>query len=317
MARILYVVHRYGFPGGSEVYTQNMAEETKLRGHEVSVLTGETSALMINDIPVLLDPNVVMTQPWDLIVVHGGNVPMQNLILHHSVQIPNPILYLQILPSDTEVCQIGLKNCRWIGCSTAADWHHAEKYGAKDRSVYVPHGITTNTSLGKPGFKQKNNITGPMFLSSGGFWPHKAMNELAELWTRLDMTATLVLTGYDNRYGIQPKTTNKVKSFFLSDRQDVLNAISEADCYLMHSYEEGFGLVLLESMWNSTPWIARDIAGANLLNAWGQTYSTDEQLSNLLQNFNKLVWDLPGAKTYVANNHSIANTVDAILNLVQ
>ena len=316
MKRILYVVHRYGYPGGSEVYTQNMAEETLARGHQVTVLTGETSADSINGVTVSLDPNILVNQTWDLIVVHGGNVPMQNLVLSNAHQIPSSILYMQILPSDSPVCQLGLGNCRWIGCSTQADWQHADKYGVRDKAVYIPHGIDLKTSTGQPGFKTKFDISGPMFLSSGGFWPHKAMTELAELWTNLKMTPTLVLTGYDNRYGIQPKSTNNIKSIFLEDRQDVLNAILEADCYLMHSWEEGFGLVLLESMWNSTPWIARDIAGATRLNAWGKTYTTDEQLAGLLLGFDSLAWNLPAAKEYVAANHSIANTVDAILNLI-
>ena len=37
--KILFVVHRYApYPGGSEYYVQNMAEEMLRRGHDVYVL---------------------------------------------------------------------------------------------------------------------------------------------------------------------------------------------------------------------------------------------------------------------------------------
>ena len=38
--KLLFVVHRYPpFMGGSEYYVQAMAEESKERGHQVSVFT--------------------------------------------------------------------------------------------------------------------------------------------------------------------------------------------------------------------------------------------------------------------------------------
>ena len=40
MARLLFVVHRYvPFPGGSEYFVRDMAEESLRRGHAVTVLT--------------------------------------------------------------------------------------------------------------------------------------------------------------------------------------------------------------------------------------------------------------------------------------
>ena len=42
MAKICFVVHRYApFPGGSEYYVQQMAEECVQRHHDVTVLAGE------------------------------------------------------------------------------------------------------------------------------------------------------------------------------------------------------------------------------------------------------------------------------------
>jgi len=39
MKKILYVVHRYApYPGGSENYVRDMAEETLRRGHDVTFM---------------------------------------------------------------------------------------------------------------------------------------------------------------------------------------------------------------------------------------------------------------------------------------
>ena len=103
----------------------------------------------------------------------------------------------------------------------------------------------------------------------------------------------------------------------LDDRNEVLNAIASADLYLMHSHSEGFGLVLLESMLNRTPWAARNIAGAKVLKQCGFTYETDEQLLKYLKEFKPATpLELTGNWNYVSTNHLIKNTVDDILELV-
>ena len=102
MAKLLFVVHRYyPFPGGSEYYVQAMAEEAYSRGHEVSVLAGEHQGDQ-NGIKVTSDANVLL-QHWDLIIVHGAGVSVQDFVLSNARQIPNPILYLIILPEDRPV----------------------------------------------------------------------------------------------------------------------------------------------------------------------------------------------------------------------
>ena len=73
--RILYVVHRYApFPGGSENYVRDMAEETLFRGHEVAVFAGEHKGDH-NGIRVTTD-TAIFGEKWDLVVVHGGDVPL-------------------------------------------------------------------------------------------------------------------------------------------------------------------------------------------------------------------------------------------------
>lgn len=317
MSKLLFVVHRYiPFPGGSEYYTAAMAEEALARGHDVSVLAGEHKGDQ-NRVKVTNDANILL-QHWDLIIVHGAGVAVQDFVLSNALQIPSPILYMIILPEDKPVHVKALQDCKYIGWSTLEDKEFINKYSVNNKAVNVRHGIKYLENIGVPGFKQKYNIQGPMFLSCGGYWPNKAMKELAFLFKKANLPdAVLVTTGYDNRNNLMPDPSSNVVPLLIESKDDIMSAISEADCYLMHSYVEGFGLVLLESMLNKTPWIARRGSGARLLEQFGKTYSNNDELIYLLQNFNNLKWDLEGSKSYVIANHLISNTIDDIEKLIQ
>jgi glycosyltransferase involved in cell wall biosynthesis len=313
---LLYVVHRYGYPGGSEQYTRDMAEESLRRGNNVAVFAGDHTG-NLNGVYVTSDTNI-FARPWDLIIVHGGDVSVQNFVLSNAKVIPSPILYLIVLPSTSDVCLQALQDCRYIGCSTNQDWEHCARYGVSAKSVQVRHGITWHSSMGAPGFKQKYGISGKMFLSCGGYWPNKAMKELVRVFDIANLRDTvLVTTGYDNKHVLMPEPSANVIPLLLDDRNEVLSAIYEADCLIMHSFSEGFGLVLLESMINQTPWIARKIAGAELMQNFGQTYKTDGELIFLMRTFDRKDFDIKAAFDYVANNHLIAHTVDDIEKVAQ
>jgi glycosyltransferase involved in cell wall biosynthesis len=315
--RLLYVVHRYApFPGGSEYYVQAMAEESLARGHEVAVLAGEHQG-DYNGVTVTSDGNVLL-QKWDLIIVHGGDVGVQDFVLGNATRIPNPILYMLILPSHSELTIKAMHECAYIGWSTPDDLVHIRKHGLETKGVRVRHGIKQLDSIGKPGFKAKHGISKRMFLSCGGYWPNKKMRELAELWKRADIEdAVLVTTGYDNRMDLMPEPSDTVIPLLIDDKAEVLSAISEADCYLMHSNQEGFGLVILESMLNGTPWISRHIAGAAMLKNYGKTYSRDEQLIQMLKDFDPDSFDLDTARQYVLDNHTVRSTVDDIIAVAE
>jgi glycosyltransferase involved in cell wall biosynthesis len=256
----------------------------------------------------------------DLIVVHGGYVGVQNFVLQHAPQINSPVLYMLIKPSESPVCLQALKDAKYIGCSAPEDWEHVKKWGVESKSHKVIHGISPTDCVGEPGlFKKKYNIPKDkrMFLSCGGYWPNKKMIELADAFREANLPdAVLVTTGYDNRFGIMPHAADNVIPLMVEDPKDIKNAIADADCYVMNSDAEGFGLVILESMINKTPWIARNIAGARLLADHGQVYETEKELVPLLQNFKRDANKIVRAHTYVISNHLIKNTVDDILSLL-
>jgi glycosyltransferase involved in cell wall biosynthesis len=225
-----------------------------------------------------------------------------------------------IKPSESPTCLKGLRDCKFIGCSAPEDWEHVKKWMMQGKAHKVIHGISPTDCIGEPGlFKKKYNIPQDkrMFLSCGGYWPNKRMIELADAFREANLPdAVLVTTGYDNRFGIMPHASENVIPLMVEDPKDVKNAIADADCYIMNSDAEGFGLVILESMINKTPWIARNIAGAKLLAEHGQVYETEKELVPLLRNFKRDANKILRAHTYVISNHLIKNTVDDILNLI-
>lgn len=319
MKRLLYVVHRYApFPGGSENYVRDMAEESVRRGHEVWVLTGEHKG-NLNGVNVTSDGNILGTK-FDLIIVHGGDVGVQDFVLNNASRIPSPILFMLILPSNSYTYIDAKHHVKFIGCSTLEDWEWAKTQKVESKARKVIHGIDPKISVGVSGFKAKYNIKTPhMFVSSGGYWPNKAMKELVEVFNSVGRTdTTLVLTGYDNRNNLMPRESEFVKPLMIDDRNDMLSAVVDADLYIMHSFKEGFGLVLLESMLNKTPWAARDNAGARLMKDYGFTYSKDQQLADYLKqfDFSNKQQQIDKAYDYVNQNHLIKNTVDDILGLI-
>ena len=318
--KLCYVVHRYPpFPGGSEYYVQWMAEETLARGHQVTVFTGEHQG-SLNGVTVTSDPSIFQN-PFDVIVVHGGDVGVQNAVLSAIPRLPSPVMYLIIKPSHSEVCRTALHHAAFVGCSTEEDWAHVRQYGVESRAVPVRHGINPQKRRGLRGlFREKYQIPADtrMFLSCGGYWPNKRMRELATLFEQAELpNAILVTTGYDHhRTELIPHRTSSVLPLFLAEETDVANAIADADVYLMHSSEEGFGLVLLECMLNKTPWIARHLAGARLMKEYGTTYTTDEELRRILQSYHDNPGQIEAAYDHVKTTHLIQHTVDDILSAV-
>ena len=304
--RLLFVVHRYApFPGGSEYYVQNMAEEMLRRKHDVTVLA-HNHQKDYNGVKVSNDYNTILNQKWDLIIVHGGDVISQNIVHINADKLQSPVLYLIVKPSESEVCLNGLKHHRFLGYSTTMDIEYLKKHGVLNRGRRVRHGIVPDQ------YVRQKNTDKTIFVSAGGFWEHKAMTPLAEAFVKANIpNAELHLYGYGEKH-LMPKETDNVKCFYGKSKTDVLLSISEADAYILNSYEEGFGLVLLEAMMNKTPWYARNIAGAKDMCYYGTVYKTEEELMELLRNHTRNEKKIEDAYNYVMCNHTIQDTCNDI-----
>jgi glycosyltransferase involved in cell wall biosynthesis len=317
--RVLLVVHRmFPYPGGSEYYIGWMANEFERRGYEVCVLA-DTHKGDVGRVKVAHDYGI-LNQHWDLIVVHGGDCKTQNYV--HSHRWDSPVLYLIIQPSDSEICQKGMKNAWYLGCSTVFDSLHVSRYGYGSKIVSVRHGIDSTREafpyeLGA--FRKSYIYSKHMIMSAGGFWKHKGMNELVEVFQEVDPPETvLCLFGYANKE-LAPKETKKVKVFFGLDEYLVRRALCDSDLYVMNSTQEGFGLVLLEAMLNRVPWASRPVGGAPQLTNYGIVYNSREAIARIIENVgneslskNQMGATLGVNYKFVKENCMIQNTVTDI-----
>jgi glycosyltransferase involved in cell wall biosynthesis len=308
MSKVLFVVHRYApYPGGSEYYVRDMAEEMLRRKHDVTVLAHEHQGDQ-NGVIVSNDYNTILNQKWDLIVVHGGDVISQNIVHVNADKLQSPVLYMIIKPSDSEVCVNGLRHHRFLGYSTSMDIEHLKKFGVESKGRRIRHGIDINSTR----VPRNRQDTKKIFVSAGGFWAHKGMAPLAYDFTKANVpNMELHLYGYGEEHLI-PAESHNVKCFYGKEKHEVMQAIANSDGYIMNSFEEGFGLVLLEAMMNKVPWFARDIAGAHDMCYYGTLYNNEKELINTLRKYKKNDRKIEDAYNYVMANHTIQDTCNDI-----
>lgn len=317
MSNILFVVHRYApYPGGSEYNVQRMAEALVENDHNVWVLT-DTHQGNYNGVGVTSDYNLLGHPDWDLIAVHGW-ASTQSVALRYIEQIPSKVLYMIINPETNPVILNAMQKCKYIGWGTSFDLQHIKNHGLENKAKRLRYAVNEPLGSTNIDFKKKYNITTKrMFLSCGGFWSHKRMPELVDAFNEASVPdTTLVLTGYDNREGWTPPQTEFVRSVFEPTQEEVYAAMKQSDLYIMNSQQEGYGLVILEAMFNKSEWIARDIAGAHDLQHLGQVYQSYDELVNLLKTWTPNQSKVDAGYEYVMNNHlpqHIRNDIESLL----
>ena len=309
--KICYVAHRYyPFPGGTEYYVKNLAEETLSQGHDVTVLASQHKGNQ-NGVKVTNDVQILIREKFDLIVVHGSGVGMQDTVLFNARQIPSKIMFMIVRPEESKQIFPAMENSDYIACSTPTDWRFVKKYRQEHKSVQVNHSISkddvaelTNKSIG--------SVFDPYCISVGGFWSHKGHKELSQGWT---VDNRLFMTGYNNDRNWVPDIKEKSNQYllFLENKEDVLRNIRDAELLILNSQYEGFGLVLLEAMLNDTPWASTPVAGAEVLKDHGFVYNS---LPELMEYIKKGEY-IKGDKQYVIDNHLTDTTVRQILDVVK
>ena len=309
--KICYVAHRYyPFPGGTEYYVKNLAEETLSQGHDVTVLASQHKGNQ-NGVKVTNDVQVLIREKFDLIVVHGSGVGMQDTVLFNARQIPSKIMFMIIRPEESNQIFPAMENSDYIACSTPTDWRFVKKYRQDHKSVQVNHSISMN-DVAELTNKSLKSTFGPYCISVGGFWSHKGHKELSQGWT---VDNRLFMTGYNNDRNWVPDIKEKSNQYllFLENKEDVLRNIRDAELLILNSQYEGFGLVLLEAMLNDTPWASTPVAGAEVLKDHGFVYNS---LPELMEYIKKGEY-IKGDKQYVIDNHLTDTTVRQILDVVK
>lgn len=308
--KILFVVHRYyPFPGGSEYYVRDMAIEMNRRGYQVHVLAHEHRGDQ-EMIHVTNDYNVLL-QNWDMIFIHGCDCISQNIALQNLHLIKSPVCYMIIKPSNSDTAIHGLKYADVLAYSTTMDIKHIAANGDQLKARRIRHGI--------PRSSLKIVNAGDAYVSAGGFYPHKGMTELAQYFNNAMFTRKLELYGYAD--GDKPNYPNVTSTLGLS-KDEVLEKIAGAKGYILNSREEGFGLVLLEAMYNNVPVYARRIAGAKDMEKYVMAYDHIDELSNMINTYEALTPDekfaiLRRNHDYVNTNHTIMQTCNDIEDIIE
>jgi len=296
-----------------------MAKEMLGRGYDVTILAHEHQGY--HGIPVTNDYEI-LNHEWDLIIVHGADVISQNIALVNAHQIKSPILYMIIKPSDSLTAINGMKDCAYIGYSTYNDVYHIQRHNHQDKARRVRHGIVVDDWNDHEFVYTPKKMVDPEMISVvsvGGFSPHKGMNELADTFNKHRIPGMrLYLSGYmDQR--LAPQESDYVRVFKYLTRSEARDLINQADVYVMNSYEEGFGLVLLEAMLAKVPWIARSGVGAvNDLGRYGTVVNNAEGIMYALEQFKntRVFSDVDEAREYVLQNHMIRHTCDDIEDIL-
>jgi len=336
--KICFAVHAYvpHSKGGSEYYVQWMAEECVRRGHDVTVFT-EVPSTPLEPRTTYVHNGVTVTKAMmslynqDLIVVHGtldSTKYAQDFVLSRARGLTVPIVYQIITPVESPGNTQAMMTVPYIGCSTPEDWDYVKKHNVEQKAHRIRHGISVQDCTGTPGCFDREKYGIPrdkkMIVSCGGYWRHKRMYELSEIFKAADVKDTVLVTaghwkGDGNTFARQvpePDEHNRVIALYLPNPQEVKDLIADADLYVMHSMHEGFGLTVLEAMLNRTAWIGYNIAGARILKEFGHTYETDEELLDLLKTHDTLEDKTEAAYQHVMDHHLISHTVDDILKLV-
>jgi glycosyltransferase involved in cell wall biosynthesis len=302
--KILFVVHRtYPYNGGSEYNIKLISEGLSNVGYDVSVLT-DASIGSYGNVKVINDRNVLFSNDYDWIIIHGNDMPIQDYALNNIQQIKSKVLYWIIKPSNSLSAINGFKYANIIGWGTSYDYSHVVKHNCLNKSRYIRYACDIEDSIG---IKTKSTIR--YFFSSGGFAQHKGFNELVQTFLELNLTDTkLILSGY---IGEKPDVNhNNIIIHKLDNRKDYLNMLTNSTLYIMNSFDEGFGLVLLDAMINKVPWISRNIAGATDMSTYGNTYLDKNELKSLMVNFDSNNKKIQSAYEYVLTERSVNKMIE-------
>jgi glycosyltransferase involved in cell wall biosynthesis len=321
MYKLLFVVHRYApYPGGSEYNTHRLAKEAVRQGHDVLVLS-DTHQGDFEGVAVTSDRRVVRDMKFDMIIVHGS-CPTQDFV-HGEYNLPSPVYYMLLEPPKNVVArEYGTRNATWIGYGTSQDYRYIESLPIDIQSKAVPYvyGIP-HDAIGTAGrIKELVGVkTEYMAMAAGGYWPHKRFHDIVTAFNAVNHPKwSLVLFGYDTQYGTVPSHGNeRVIPVVDAEPSDIYDAMADADVVIMNSESEGYGLTLLEAMYNKAYWWSTPVAAGEDLHqlGFGHTLNSQDSL-HMAFAFDRRSPSpvyLERAKRYVQTHHMIEHSLASIL----
>ena len=134
------------------------------------------------------------------------------------------------------------------------------KYLDKDKIKFIPHFVDLDVN-------KKNNLNTNTIISVGRFSKEKGFIDLIRVFSKIEnKSIKLIIAGDGEEYS---SIKDEIKKYDLQDRVELLgflepkllkDAYEKASLYVMTSYEESFGLVLIEAMNYGIPCVAFDSA---------------------------------------------------------
>lgn len=305
----------YGRSGGTESVARDLAWGLLQKGYDFTILT-ETSVGDHTPIHVTGDLNILRSADVVFQVGAFSMMDYEVLEMRRRRLFQAPLLVWSIEPCEkffrwmTDP-QTGLPQDKiMFAYSVEYALHHLQHVGLGHLGVKIRYGVPT--VVGRPGFRKKRGITtSKMFLTAGGFDIRKKQHELIKTFKEVNPPdTTLVVTGHRG-LGNAPQEQEGVRVLVPDDRQELMDAMFESDLLIMNSEAEGFGLVLLEAMFNKTPWAANKVGATRFkedLADYGYVYENEDGLKRAFAEYGKI--DVMKAFRFAEANH----TTDVMVN---
>lgn len=307
----------FGRSGGTESVARDVSWGLLRRGYDVEILT----EVSVGDhAPLKVTNNLNVLKTADMLLQTG----VFSMMDYEVVEMRRRRAYT--LPTLIWAIEPESKFFQWVtdpmqgipqkeilfAYSVEYGRHRIDSVGLGHLGVKIRYGIPS--VIGRPGFKKKRGITTPkMFLTAGGFDLRKGQKELIKAFKEANLPDTTLVVAGHRCFLHAPKEQEGVRVITPDDRQELMDAIFEADLYIQNSNAEGFGLILLESMFSKTRWasfkIGAAIHGEDLAN-YGYVYENEEGLKRAFQEYEKL--DVMGAYRFAQENHRVDCMLDDI-----
>jgi len=142
---------------------------------------------------------------------------------------------------------------------------HISSLGAANKTHIIPHGIDTTIFYKHNKMLMRNKYNIPrdkfiiLFVSEHMHNYNKSLELLVQAISTLHKDIVLVTCGNPDEY-----TNNRVPHIhlgFIKDKSKLAQVYSSADCTVVMSRTESFGLTALESIACGTPVLASDVGG--------------------------------------------------------
>ena len=307
----------YGRSGGTESVARDLCWGLLRKGYDFTILT---ETCVGDPAPVKVTKDMGILQTADMVIQVGVFSMMDWEVTERRRRkmFPSSMLIWVIEPEAKFFQWVtdpneGVPQDKVIfGYSSQRTKIMMDSVGLGHLGMKIRYGVPTE--IGRPGFKKKRGITTPrMFLTCGGFDERKRQHELVK--TFLDVKpsdTTLVVTGH-RLFTNAPKEVKGIRVIVPDDRQEVVDAVFEADLYIQNSDAEGFGLVLLESMFSKTRWASNKVGAAihrEDLADYGYVYENEEGLKRAFREYERL--DVMKAYQFAMANHRIDCMVDDV-----